>query len=208
MKTTNEEKAAARPDLPAPSFSLGRPKLNIWDFDGTLFRSPGREEGEIAYQAHTGQPWPYQGWWGRPETLQPPILPEPIPKDLLIQKVFDAYNMARADDNVWNVLLTGRPIRLRRRVREICDYFQIYFDEEYYKGMRGIPSAEDTFDYKAGIIKTRLLHNELECVSIWEDRSEHVGRFTALAGEIKALCGKTLTKVVINDVTAGEIYEL
>lgn len=37
--------------------------LSIFDFDGTLFRSPSKPEG-----------WE-GGWWGRPESLLPPFVP-------------------------------------------------------------------------------------------------------------------------------------
>ena len=39
----------------------------IYDFDGTLFHSPDREKGEVAYLEATGELWPFDGWFGRIE---------------------------------------------------------------------------------------------------------------------------------------------
>ena len=48
----------------------------IYDFDGTIFNSPDREAGELAYLEATGNMFPFPGWWGRIESLMPPVIPE------------------------------------------------------------------------------------------------------------------------------------
>jgi hypothetical protein len=166
-------------DVPPPSFCNGKRHLSIFDFDGTLFPTHERAEGEILYFMEKGVEWPYAGWYGRPETLQAPFVPDPVPQEFLIPEVHQDFRRVRADPEQYVVLLTGRPLKLRRRIREIFAAFGLVFDEEYYKGMKGISREQDTFDYKADIIENRLAHPKLETVQIWEDRAEHVGRFTA-----------------------------
>jgi hypothetical protein len=65
-------------------------RLCIYDFDGTLVRTPGSEEGVKLFEELTGKQWeitdPQQalangypehfirrGWWGRAESLQHPV---------------------------------------------------------------------------------------------------------------------------------------
>lgn len=195
-------------EIPPALFCNGKRRLSIYDFDGTLFRTHDRATGEVAYFVATGNLWPYQGWYGRRETLLPPIIPDPIPKDLLIAEVYEEYRKDFADrENTHVVLMTGRPVKLRKRIQEIFSAFDLRFDEEYYRGMKGMSRAQDTFDIKADIIRGRLLHPTLEEVHVWEDRAEHIGRFTALAGELRSLCPK-LGRVAIHDVPNRQCYEL
>jgi len=184
-------------DLPKPTFCNGKKKLFLWDFDGTLFNSPGREEGSLLYLEGTGKEWPFGGWWGRNETLMPPIVPDPPPQERLIQWTYDHYLKAKADSAAHNVLLTGRPYKNRKRVQEILKHFDISFDEEYYRGMRGI-NGSDTLQIKCGIIETRLIHNSLEEMELWEDRREHIGPFAAFMGRLKSKF--KLKRVVLHDV--------
>ncbi len=192
-------------DLPKPTFCNGKKRCCIWDFDGTLFNSPDREEGSSLYLEGTGKNWPFGGWWGRIETLMPPIVPDPPPRERLIAWTYEQYVKAKADPDAYNVLLTGRPYKNRKRVQEILRHFEISFDEEYYRGMRGL-DGNDTFDIKCNIIENRLVHNSLEEMEIWEDRREHIGKFTAFAGKIKSKF--KLKKVVVHDVEMQEHYEV
>ena len=194
-------------DLPKPSFCDGKKKLMIWDFDGTLYNSPGREEGEILYLEGMGKEWPFGGWYGRIETLLPPIIPDPPPRERLILWSYEQYLLAKADSEAYNVLLTGRPHKNRKRVQEILKHFEISFDEEYYRGMRGI-DGHDTFDIKCNIIENRLIHEALEVLELWEDRPEHVGPFTALLGRLKSKYRNKLKRVVVHDVPNQAHYEV
>jgi hypothetical protein len=195
-------------DLPPPLFCNGKKKLAVWDFDGTLYQTPDRPEGEALYAAAMGKPWPFGGWWGRLETLMPPLIPDPPPRELLIEATYQAYLGWKADKDAHNVLMTGRPYKNRKRVQEILAHFDISFDEEYYRGQRGLSFSQDTFEIKSDIIEERLVHDKLECIEVWEDRAEHIGRFLGLLGRLKGRYKKTLSRIVLHDVTQRADYEV
>ena len=54
-------------------------ELHVWDFDGTLVNTPVPDTGRAQYERETGHPWPHRGWWGRAESLEPPLTWEPGP---------------------------------------------------------------------------------------------------------------------------------
>ena len=43
--------------------------LYCFDFDGTLVHSPMPHEGKDIWLKETGIVWPYNGWWGKSESL-------------------------------------------------------------------------------------------------------------------------------------------
>lgn len=46
-------------------------KLYVFDFDGTLGNSPSPSlENKALYKERTGNDWPFQGWWGRIESMK------------------------------------------------------------------------------------------------------------------------------------------
>lgn len=191
--------------LPRPAVKK-QSRAVIYDFDGTLFRSPSREEGEPLYLEKTGNLWPYSGWWGRLETLMPPIVADPIPEELWIADTVAAHkaDRVREDTNVY--LMTGRPAKVRHRVKEILEAGGLHFDEYYFRGMKGYPQHGDTLEIKLHLIQTEIVHPGLEQLEIWEDRPEHTSRFCTEARRYKGKF-KHLTKVIIHDVLTAQKYE-
>lgn len=183
-----------------------RNRLVIYDFDGTLFRSPDREEGSSLYFEATGNHWPHAGWWGRIETLQPPVVPEPIPEALWIQETVEAHQKDVQDKDAFVVLMTGRPYKNRRRVQEILSSKGLEFHREYYRGMRG-QTGRDTFDIKVNIIEQELFHDGLNSLEIYEDRQEHLSAFMDKAKKWKSLMDKHLEKIIIRDVPNNVHYQ-
>lgn len=151
-------------------------RLVVFDFDGTLFRSPDRVAGSAAYLAATGTPWPHAGWWGRVETLLPPVVADPA--GLFIENTVAACRRDRLDKNTRLVFMTGRPVRCRQAVLDILAVPGLVFDDYYFRGMPG-ERHKDTLDIKIDIIENKLLRPGLEAVEIWEDRPEHVAGFRA-----------------------------
>lgn len=174
----------------------------IYDFDGTLFLSPDRESGEVLYLEGTGSTWPYQGWWGRIESLMPPVVPDPIPHDLLVASTVEAYRKDCADTDTNLVLMTGRPFKARKRVQEILDHFDLKFHAYHYRGMKG-QKGRDTLEIKLNIIESELLHPKLEILEIWEDRPEHTSAFLDHAKR-----RWRHLSVVVHDVLAGTHHQL
>jgi hypothetical protein len=85
--------------------------LDVFDFDGTLFHSPcDTPENRQKYERVTGIPWLIDkeasrrlskqhgkhismrhGWWGRGETLEPPLVPAPAPCEWFNKDVCDQF---------------------------------------------------------------------------------------------------------------------
>ena len=199
-------------------------KLDIFDFDGTLFRSPvDSKSNRDLYEKHTGVPWELNkqqanefskktglrfgirhGWYGRAETLEPPLVPIPAPQEMWIKDVVEQFFQSKNCKNTLTVIMTGRHAGIQGSVLRILHegnlvnveirggkYFHADADVTcLFRGMSGpavksrpMPN-DDTISWKLWIIEKYLdLIPELENVNIWEDRDEHVASFKEF-GEI------------------------
>jgi len=175
-------------------------KLVIYDFDGTLFKSPDDKEGKEIYEEETGEPWPFKGWWGRNESLLPPIVPQKPDPHWYIQDVVSNQKKDSEDPNAKVVLMTGRPFQIKNRVMEILDHAGISFDNTFFAGQSGTKGS-GTFEIKSNNIKM-LLNNDFDLLEIWEDRPEHVEAFTDLGHQLKKT-NPRLQSVIIHDVPNG-----
>lgn len=191
--------------MPQPSGPRRKRRAVIYDFDNTLWQSHGRETGEPLYLEKTGQKWPHSGWWGRVETLMPPFVIDPITEDYFVADVLAAYRVDRAEQNTNCYLMTGRPAKMRHRVRQLLDAAGVTFDDYYFRGMKGQPGHGDTLEIKLDLIQHQIIHPALEVLEIWEDRPEHASRFMTEARRWK---GKfDLQKIVVHEVLTNEHHE-
>lgn len=198
--------------------------LDIFDFDSTLFRSPlDSKENRELYEKHSGLPWIIDkekskefskkigkhvgmrnGWFGRAETLEHPLVPEPIPQNMWIQETVDQFFKSKKRPDTLTVIMTGRHVGIQGSVLRILHEGKLvkveirggkYFHADpdvtcLFKGMSGpavksrpMPT-DSTISWKLWIIEKYIdLFTELENVNIWEDREEHVRSFTEF-GEI------------------------
>ena len=199
-------------------------KIDIFDFDGTLFRNPlDTPQNRAKYEKKTGIPWIIskeksrelsrkrgkfigmrKGWYGRKETLSPPLVPDPATKDFFIQSTCDAFLKSKADENVQTVLMTGRHGGIKSQVLRICGdgklvdvkrkgvkngkLFVEQLDKNvmcFFMGDNG-PDPEgkkpnETLPWKIWIIEQFVrLYPDLETIEIWEDREPHVDSFREL----------------------------
>jgi len=136
-------------------------RLAIFDFDGTLFASPGRPDW-----------WPFQGFWGRPESLSPPHVPERPGADWWSSMVVAGAKRAISDSGTFTVLLTGRPSKLSSRIKELLGHAGLRFDEYHF-------SNDDTLSFKLRVMGELVNKLQPEQVTLWEDRSEHFAPFEA-----------------------------
>ncbi|MFA5207131.1 MAG: hypothetical protein WC428_00375 [Candidatus Paceibacterota bacterium] len=100
-----------------------------FDFDGTLINSPDKESGKITWSEVMGEPFKYQGWWGRPESLDLNVFDiKPFPKVLSI------LNKDVSTPATYVIVLTSRVVRLRPLVQAILDVNNIHVDKLDMKG--------------------------------------------------------------------------
>ena len=199
-------------------------KLHIFDFDGTLVRTPtNTPENVKKYEKATGLPWVIdknlsrelskkhgrhigmrRGWFGRRETLEPPLVPDPCPQNLAITEVVDQFLASKKNPETHTLIVTGRHAGLKSHVLRICgdlgllsvrrkkskkqDLFVESLDKEtrlYCLGEDGPgkcgktpPKPHETFPWKLWLIDMLAEHYpELEEIEIWEDRQEHYENF-------------------------------
>lgn len=187
--------------------------LHIFDFDGTLVRTPGPVEGKAKYVLETGQSWS-GGWWGRLESLCPPVVDTPYPTARVVNTVFDKMEevMTRSQTEI-GVVVTGRVMSLRPAVLRILDEICISRRNE------SVPSGDSflnhdavfthiggrltTYEFKTQLFKLILTSDpvaklDISEVHIWEDRREHADPFaTSFAEELRLLTGiKTTVHLV------------
>jgi hypothetical protein len=141
--------------------------LSVFDFDGTLIDSPMPDTGRAEYEQKTGKPWPYQGWWGRVESLDMDVFDiKPIPS------VIADYRTEKSDPNTSVIMLTGRMQKLSDKVMAILKANGLEFDG-YYFNRGGSTDVE----------KIRTLNKVLDeqpsikVVKMWDDRLEHIPIF-------------------------------
>lgn len=212
-------------------------KLDVWDFDGTLAATPeNTPENQRKYEKAFGIPWLIdkdtarqlskklkkevplrRGWWGRPETLQPPLVPDPAPKSLFNAPMVERFLASKRDEDAVTVILTGRHMKMKNDVLRILDdgglvkihrkhdvaprYSVVdHLCQVYCLGEKGpapnlVPEIPgDTFPWKVWMINQFLhVHPDIEEIEIWEDRDEHVENFRQF--------GESLAhKLVVNHV--------
>ncbi len=139
-------------------------RLCIFDFDGTLFRSPEKPDW-----------WPEKGWWSKAESLGPPCVPEHPGSDWWVSSTVEAAKAAISDPDTYAVLITGRLAgKFHKRVPELLKQAGLRFDEVH------LTPGGGTLPFKLKVIEALLQKLAVEKVEVWEDRAEHVGAFKSL----------------------------
>lgn len=204
-------------------------KLNIFDFDGTLVSTLESDAGKELYHKLTGKQWMIEntpqaiengfdpkfrrtGWWGRPETLQPPLLPRPLPPDYVIKETLYGYRLAKADKDAENVMVTGRHMKLAPLVEDVLNELEFKFDRYYYKGHPELvatgkyPKDNDTPVYKMFVIRDFLMKDHITHLEIWEDRDDIIDLFQSkLVKELEVRFPR-LDFVCIHDAKKKKAY--
>jgi HAD domain family 1 in Swiss Army Knife RNA repair proteins len=169
-------------------------KIRIFDFDKTLVRTTDRDQAEKLYLAAKGVAWPHIGFYGRPESLVPPVFPELPDESYLIQEVAE---VCRRKDCDLQILMTGRPYKLKKRVLDICDHFGLKFDQTYFKGQKNCNNSGDTLAFKICVLEELIILGPSE-LEMWEDRDDHYEKFQEFFNTVRNHCATkfTLYKVV------------
>ena len=157
-----------REEIEGAQTNPGIDRIAIFDFDGTLFRSPEKPPW-----------WPYEGFWGRIETLSPPYVPQNPGPEWYIESTLAEAQSASSDPRTFSCLLTGRIPKFGARVKEIMDNAGISFHDYFYA------SGGSTLPFKIKIIDDLIKKNPgVRIVEMWEDRDEHIGPFEQKLSEL------------------------
>ncbi len=150
-------------------------RLISFDFDDTLCHTPKPEEGKIIWKEKTGTDWPYGGWWGRSESINPEIFDIPVNP-----WVYKKYLEAVADPDNYVILATGRLQKvenMRKYVDMILNKHNISFDEIYLNW------GGDTYNFKTKLFEQLIEKLGVNEFIMYDDRSEHLVRFEEWAEE-------------------------
>jgi len=129
-------------------------KLFIFDFDGTLYRSP-QEPSD--YEVPEGS----EGWWSEPESLKD----EPS-EDMWHPDSVDRLREATKDPDAFVVVMTGRHNSLQGRIQEILDSAGLKPDELITN-----PNYGNTTGYKKDEMQYLLRQlPRVQEVEFWEDK--------------------------------------
>ena len=142
-------------------------KISIFDFDGTLMRTPHPEDGKKEWENFYDKDYPHIGWWSKPESLDDTVFNiEPI------ESTVTDYLKEMGDPNTLVIMLTGRLPHHHDQVIELLMTHNIVFDEYHYK------ETGDTLGSKLHTIISLLnKYPNVSSIEMWEDREPHATSF-------------------------------
>lgn len=156
-------------------------ELHLYDFDGTLFRSPDRPEG-----------WGPKSWVLSPLSLGPPCVPQMPGNEWWVPSVVADAKRSIADPEVWAIVCTGRPNTggLRFRIAELLKGKGLSFDQVF------LNTGGDTKAFKLRVIQALLRkHPGILAVHIWENNLLDMGAFCKAVEATGRLCVRHPVKV-------------
>lgn len=146
-------------------------RLCAFDFDGTLINSPEKEAGKTEWSEKMGEPFKYQGWWGRPESLDLDVFDiKPFPKVLSIL-IKDASIPA-----TYTIVLTSRQEKLRPLVQAVLDANHIKVDKlDMQRGAR--TKGQKILDYASKL-------PDLREINVYDDRDSDIASYEGIRSSL------------------------
>lgn len=151
-------------------------RLISFDFDDTLCKTPLPEEGKKVYFEKTGTVWPYQGWWGRADSIDMSIFEIP-----LNEWVYKKYLECISDPENYIILATGRLKKspgMLENVKKILNHHNLSFDEIHLNW------GGDTFKFKTTLFEQLINKLNVDEFIMFDDRAEHLEKFEDWASEL------------------------
>jgi hypothetical protein len=137
-------------------------RLVVFDFDGTLFRSPN-------------PPDDFKGnWWASKESLAEPHVPKEPDRSYWFKDTITAAEEAFDNSKTLSVMMTGRMERnFEDRVKELLEQNGINFHDIFMNH-----SGEDTVDFKVKEVKKILKqYPKITIIEFWDDKQDHLNKF-------------------------------
>jgi len=133
-------------------------EIHIYDFDGTLFRSPDKPE------------WWDFSWYSAGPSLGRPCVPDKPGGDWWIGKTIQAARRSIASPDVLAVLMTGRTdtTPMRYRVPELLKQAGLSFDQVL------LNPGKDTAVWKAKMAARLIQQHGPDSVHLWEDSQKNI----------------------------------
>jgi len=139
-------------------------ELHIYDFDGTIFKSPAPPLG-------------YEGdWWQDPSSLSGPCVPLRPGGEWYIPKTLAAIQQSTARPDVYTIVMTGRREHFRPRVSRILANAGVRPNELILKW----GGSTEAYKVKEMLYLLKQFPN-VHTVVFWEDRMHHLKNFQRAA---------------------------
>jgi len=146
-------------------------RLAFYDMDGTLMDTPHPEDGKVQWEKVNGEKYPYEGWWGKAESLDLDVFDiKPFPS--VLSQLKD--DTARPD--TYTVLLTSRVQKLLPQIQKILQKHGIKFNDLSLKN----GSADKGDRIKNYINK----FPDVKEISVFDDRKKELDILRSLKSEI------------------------
>jgi hypothetical protein len=144
-------------------------RLAVFDFDGTLFKSPERPKG------HRGN------WWASKDSLDYPHVPKRPDDDYWHMNVVRAAKENISDSKTYCIMLTGRLAdTFQERVDQLLDQKGLEFDEHELA-----PRSAETADFKIAKIKSILKkYKSIQELEMWDDDLEKIELYKEEFGDM------------------------
>ena len=149
-------------------------RLAVFDFDGTLIDSPEPELGKVQWSEKKGIPYPYEGWWGRPESLDLDVFNiKPFPSVLLQLK------RELVTPNTYVIILTSRMEKLRPQVEAVLDANHIKVNKVDMKRVE-----DGKGDKRAKVMRYVQELPDLKTINVYEDRETDLASYEILRSKL------------------------
>jgi hypothetical protein len=157
-------------------------ELHLYDFDGTLFRSPESPLGDV------------RGWWSKEQSLNPPCVPDNPDASWWNLPVVVEAKQSISNPDVLAVLLTGRRDAIFRwRVPELLKGIGLRFDQV------ALGQGASVAAFKAQVVSQLLSrYPVIGRVVFWDDTAENL----AAVGRVVEQRGRVFVPVKVRTVTA------
>ncbi|MHC4777380.1 MAG: HAD domain-containing protein, partial [Planctomycetota bacterium] len=145
--------------------------LAVFDFDGTLFRSP------------LAPSWAAKGWFSDEVSLEPPCVPEKPGPEWWVSSTVREARKAIADPDTWAVMVTGRLDRpFRWRVPELLKGAGLNFDEVHLSPGGGGEDPTGRFKRQA-LQKILKRYPFIRRVELWDDNQGLLSSYIRMLGK-------------------------
>ncbi len=142
-------------------------RLQVFDFDGTLANTFSPEEGKPMWEKYYNTPFKYQGWWGRPESLDLDVFDiKPFPK------VLNTLNKDVSTPDTYVIVLTSRQEKLRPLVQVVLDKNNIHVDKLDMKSDQRT-KGQKILDYITEF-------PELREINVYDDKDTDIATYEAI----------------------------
>jgi len=183
----------------------GSVRLNIFDFDGTIFYSPSpnpelwdnKTLGKLTGEIRSGG----YGWYQNPITLDD----EFIDDDAFVDEIVYEVRKSMDDSNSVTVMLTGRTSEYEPQVKKLLQQEGLKFDEYGFK------TGGTTMGFKQDFVRNLIEKYRPSQVKMWDDRNKHIPRFEKFLDEMQDIYpfikGYDVVHVMTNDYYIDEPRE-